>query len=123
MPDRFPPDTLAILREQRVLDILTGDAAHPRRTTIWVVVDEADRVLVRSVRGPSGRWYRDLLAHPEGSLDVGAHPIAFTSIAADDPDRIAACNSALKAKYRPGGSLDSMLQAHTLPTTLELVPR
>jgi hypothetical protein len=123
MPDRFPSADLDALRQARLAEVLTGPSDAPRRTTIWVVVDDHDRVLVRSVRGPRGRWYRDLLADPAGVLNVAGTRIPFVAQGADDEERIAACSMALRAKYRPGESLDSMLKDDTLSTTLELLPR
>jgi hypothetical protein len=123
MPDRFPSADLDALRQERLAEVMTGPSDAPRRTTIWVVVDDHDRVLVRSVRGPRGRWYRDLLADPAGVLDVADTRIPFVAQRADDEERIVACSAALRAKYRPGESLDSMLMDDTLPTTLELLPR
>jgi len=123
MPERFPSADLDALRQSRLAEVLTGPSDAPRRTTIWVVVDDRDRVLVRSVRGPRGRWYRDLLADPAGVLNVAGTRIPFVAQGADDEERIAACSMALRAKYRPGESLDSMLKDDTLSTTLELLPR
>ena len=123
MPDQFPSADLDALRHARLAEVLTGPPDAPRRTTIWVVVDDRERVLVRSVRGPRGRWYRDLQADPAGVLDVAGTRITFVAQRADDEERIAACSAALRAKYRAGGSLDSMLIDDTLPTTLELLPR
>jgi len=119
MPDRFSSADLDAIRQARLADIVTGpDGA--RRTTIWVVVDPQDRVLVRSVRGRRGRWHRDLLTNPAGALEIDGRQIPFVAQRADDAERITACSNALRAKYRRGGSLDSMLLEHTLPTTLEL---
>ena len=94
-----------------------------RSTVIWAVVDATGRVLVRSVRGSRGRWYRDLLANPRGNLLVGEERIGFEAVVADDPERVDACSEALSAKYGgAGASLASMLLPDVLGTTLELRP-
>ena len=121
----FDPDVLDALRAARTVRVETsrGDGAPVHDTIIWIVVDDADRVLVRSVRGARGRWYRELRANPSGTVGVGGQRIAVTAERADDPDRVDACSRALRAKYpRAGASLASMLRDETLETTLELRP-
>jgi hypothetical protein len=54
----FRPETLRELRDRQELSV--RPEKHPDiGFTIWIVVSDSD-VLVRSVRGPKGRWYRDL---------------------------------------------------------------
>jgi hypothetical protein len=53
---QFSPDTLAVLRERRVLRIQAGTSRH-RFIGIWVVVVK-DRVLVRSWSVKPNGWYR-----------------------------------------------------------------
>jgi hypothetical protein len=92
------------------------------RTIIWVVVDDADRVLVRTYLGARSRWYHEALANPRVRLLAGERAVELVAERADDPDRIAACSDGLRAKYRPGSSLDAMLRDEVLDTTLELRP-
>ena len=98
-----------------------GAAIH--RTIIWVVVDQRDRALVRSVRGPAGRWYREALRHPACALVLGRERIPVEAIPAADPELVAACSRALREKYPSNSSLAAMLLEATLPTTLRLLPR
>ena len=91
------------------------------RTVIWVVVDRGD-VLVRSVRGTAGRWYQRALADPEVALRVGGSRFEFTAVPSDHR-AIERASEALRAKYRKGRSLDSMLRPEVLETTLVLQPR
>ncbi len=44
------------------------------RVTIWIVVVDG-LPYVRSVRGPRGRWYRELTARKEGVLHVGSRKV------------------------------------------------
>lgn len=121
MTDRFSPADLELLRGAREVWVVTGRERH--RTIIWVVVDEQDRVLVRSVRGPRGRWYREAVADPNVALEVGSRVIPVRAELAGDPDRVEAASQALRTKYgRSRGSLAAMLVDETLPTTLELTP-
>ena len=117
-------DELALLRETREVRIETsrGPGAPVHRTIIWVVVDDADRVLVRTYLGAGSRWYREALANPHVRLLAGDRAVELLAERADDPARIAACSDGLRAKYRAGASLDAMLRDEVLDTTLELRP-
>ena len=113
--------------EVRIETVDRGAPGGPHRSTIiWIVVDGAD-VFVRSVRGPRGRWFRDLLADPHGTLVARRAPrwtsIAFEALVADDPVSIERCSRALERKYAKDPALASMLQPETLATTLRLRPR
>jgi hypothetical protein len=121
MARTFDPDILESLRREREVHVETskGDAVH--RTIIWVVVD-GDDVFIRSVRGPRGRWYRELVATGSGAVVSGGRRIPVRAVVTGDAESIERCSRALRQKYRPGGSLSSMLRPETLPTTLRLEP-
>ncbi len=121
----FDAEVLLALRGARTVRLETS--AAPGRPThsaiVWVVVDEAGRVLVRSWRGERGRWYRELRANPSGVLRVCSHRVPFNADPADDRERIEACSDGLRTKYATArGSLSEMLLDEVLPTTLELKP-
>jgi len=105
----------------REVSIETRSGDRRIRTVIWVVVDDGD-VLVRSVRGEGGRWYRRAVADPEVSLLVGSDRYQFRAVSVADPDDIERASDALRRKYPPGRSLDSMLRPEVLGTTLLLEP-
>jgi hypothetical protein len=117
-------DELARLRKAQEVRIETsrGDGAPVHQTVIWVVVDDADRVLVRTFRGAGSRWYREAAANPAVRLLWDDLAVAFLAEPADDPERIASCSDGLRAKYRRSASLDAMLRDEVLETTLELRP-
>ncbi len=92
------------------------------RTIIWVVVDDAGRVLVRSWRGATSRWYREAIAGTEVGLIVGRERLPVTVERATDPERVAACSSELERKYAGDPAMQSMLRDSILDTTLELHP-
>jgi len=119
----FDPAALALVAEAEEAIVITEAGGGEHRTIIWPVVDEEGRLFLRSVRGPRGRWYREAVAQPEVGLEVGDVRLAARAVPAGDPERVAACSAALRAKYSPGPSLTSMLAPETLETTLELVPR
>jgi len=121
----FESAQLEMIRSARTVRIRTspGGGRQPHEATIWIVVDDAGRVLVRSVRGAHGRWYRELRARPAGTLLVDGAGIPVSAEPVTDEGRIDACSTALRRKYAGArGSLASMLAADTLDATIELRP-
>jgi hypothetical protein len=122
--NRYEASDLGLLRDAEEVEIETtaGQEGSVHRTIIWVVVDERDRVLIRSYRGPGARWFREITARPEARVHVRGRALAVRAIPATDPDRVAACSEGLRRKYPRDASMPQMLREH-LETTLELVPR
>ena len=122
--ERFPDEDLDLLRRMAEVEIETrpvaGEAVH--RTIIWVVVDAADRVLIRSYQGAQARWYREALASSTAVIIAGELRIEVRVDPAADGERVAACSRALQAKYPRHGSTQAMLRQEILDTTLELLP-
>jgi hypothetical protein len=121
----FDPELRLALRGARTVRVETSaGAGRPvHEALIWVVVDDAGRVLVRSWRGERGRWYRELRANPSGTLLVGSRRVPVRAEHAADPERVEACSRGLRQKYASArGSLAEMLVDAVLPTTLELHP-
>ena len=120
----FDASDLALLREEEEIEIETaaGEEGPTHRTIIWVVVDDQDRVLIRSYRGPGARWYREITAHPEAGVHVRGRALLVRAIPANDDDRVAACSEGLRQKYARDPAMPRMLRDH-LETTLELVSR
>jgi hypothetical protein len=61
--------------------------APVHRTVIWAAVSDGE-VFVRSVRGERGRWYRELVANPDGVLHVDGEAIPIRGIRAADPESV-----------------------------------
>jgi len=120
----FPADQLAAIAEALEVEIETraGPDAPSHRAVIWVVVEDGG-VFVRSVRGPRGRWYRDVVANPEAILWVGGAAMAVRAMSAVDAPSIDRCSRGLRRKYAADPALRSMLRAEVLPATMRLVPR
>jgi hypothetical protein len=117
----FPKATLALLDRSGEVDVETRSPKGPTHSVpIWIVVD-GDDVFIRAVRGPTSRWYRELVAGP-GALVVNRQRIPVRAIAAADSDSVKRASDGYRRKYRKGGSLDSMLVRSVLPTTLRLEP-
>ena len=121
----FAPDVLERLRTRKEVRIETRRApeAPVHRTTIWVVVDNRDRVLIRTYRGPSSRWYREALAQPDCVLRLGKEVVDVHVEPAPDPDRIVAASRGYETKYSGDPAARGMVTERVLPTTLELKPR
>ena len=119
----FAPETLASWAKTPEIEIETsrGGGAPVHRTTIWIVVD-GDAAYVRSVRGPAGRWYRELVANPVGAVHAAGQRVAVRAEPATDAESVRRVSAALKSKYekRWPGPTASMLLDATLPTTLRL---
>jgi hypothetical protein len=105
------------------IETSAGPSARVHRTTIWIVV-ESDEVYVRSVRGPDGRWYRELLANPVGAVWAEGERVAVRADPANDATSIERVSQAIRRKYqsRWSGPTAAMLRPETLPTTLRLLP-
>ncbi len=89
------------------------------RTVIWAVVG-GDAVYVRSYRGRTARWFREVSADPLVALLVDGDRIPVRATLATDPASIAACSAGLAAKYADDPSLGAMLAPEIVDTTLRL---
>jgi len=119
----FPPAVLKSFDETKVVDIETRSAKGTKhQIPIWIVV--VDGVpYVRSVRGPAGRWYRELVASGDGAVVVAGKRVPVRATKDSSAKAIAAVSEALRKKYaRSGQSLQSMLRPNVLDTTVRLDP-
>ncbi len=125
MTEGFAADVQARLAQAEEIEIVTSehDQAPRHVTTIWPIVDDQGRVLVRSVRGTRGRWFREAVANPSVAILVDGREIPAIALVASDEERVAAASRGYRSKYPPGPSVDAMLRDRVLGTTLELVPR
>jgi hypothetical protein len=89
---------------------------------IWIVVDDVGRVLVRSWRGATARWYREAISGTEVGLIVARERLPVSVERATDADRVAACSAELERKYAGDPAVRSMVRDEILDTTLELRP-
>lgn len=118
MTNDFDPDTVTSLRDEQ--EVIIRTEAHPDTAVpIWVVVSGTD-VFVRSVRGPTGRWYRDLVAGSTATLEVKGQRIPVRAAPATDSDSIARASKEYSAKYRSSPYAASMVRDEVLPTTMRL---
>lgn len=118
----FPELLLQRVDVAKEVDIETrSEKGATHRVTIWIVVVDGE-VYVRSVRGPAGRWYRELLARKAGTLHVGARPVDVRPVEVRSTEEIDAVSAGFWRKYPRSASLFSMLRLATLHTTLRLEP-
>ena len=120
----FGIDLLDRLRDQIEVDIETRASADapPHRTIIWVVVDDRDRVLIRSYRGATARGYREATSGTQAALVVGDEVVPVTVAHAGDEERVRACSVELERKYAGDPATSAMVRDEVLATTLELLP-
>lgn len=109
--------------EEIVIETRRGPGAAVHRTTIWVVVDDRDRILVRTYRGPGSRWYRELDANPVCVVELAGERWELRSEPAADPDRVASASEGYLRKYAGHGATPAMVADPNLSTTRELLPR
>jgi hypothetical protein len=104
------------LHDTQEIAIRTGK--HPDKPiVIWVAV-AGDEVFVRSVRGPKGRWYRDLAAGGPAELDFAGRKLAVQAIPANDRAEIDQASREYLRKYQASPYAHD--GACYPPTTLEL---
>ena len=122
MTDVFPDLLVQRMDVAQEVDIETrSPEGKAHRVTIWIVV--VDGVpYVRSVKGPKGRWYRELTTRKDGVLHVGSRKLPVRPVKVRAPEMIDEVSAAFWRKYTKTASLFSMLRLSTLDTTLRLEP-
>jgi hypothetical protein len=118
----FEPADLARLAAAEEVEIETQAPDGPvHRTIIWIVVADDD-VLVRSVKGEAGRWFKEAKANPAVAIHADGRRLQATAIPATDPDSIDRINAALTAKYTGIEGYDSMFEPTNLSANFRLEP-
>jgi hypothetical protein len=120
MPTTFDAATLATLSDSKEVRIHTG-ARKGRGVVIWIVVVD-DAVFVRSVRGPTGKWYVAAAADRQAALEAGGRRVPVRITPVTDDATIEAVSQAYQTKYATSPYAKAMTAADTLPTTLRLDP-
>ena len=122
MSEGFPDLLLERIGVAKEVDIETRSReGKVHRVTIWIVVVDG-APYVRSVRGTSGRWYRELTERNEGALRVGSRRVPVRASRVRDPKTIDEVSAAFWRKYPKSAPLFSMLRLVTLETTTKLEP-
>jgi hypothetical protein len=118
---KFGPQTLRELRDRHEVAIRT-EKRPDSAITIWVVVSDGE-VLVRSVRGTKGRWYRDLAGGGPATLEFNGQRLAVQAVPATDADAIERASREFLLKYRSSPYAESIVRPEVLQTNLRLEPR
>jgi hypothetical protein len=121
--ERFSADTLAAIRDGKILRIRAGTQPH-RFIGIWAVVVES-RVFVRSWSLEPRSWYRTFLEEPIGAIQVGGDEIAVRAVRTRSEKLKDAIDRAYLEKYKTPGSIRyarDLGSEKSRATTTELVP-
>jgi hypothetical protein len=119
----FPDDVLDLWDRTGEVDIETHAAdGTVHRTIIWVVVVDGIP-FIRSYRGGTARWFREITAHPDGALVAGDRRIEVRAVPATDDASVEACSRGFWAKYPEDPATPAMVALSVLDTTLRLEPR
>jgi len=121
---RFTSETLAAIRNEKILRIRAGTKAH-RLIGIWAVVVDR-RVFVRSWSVRARGWYRTFLEEPRGAIQVGGREIPVRAVVRRSARLKNAVDRAYVEKYKTPGSIKyarDLGRAKSRATTTELMPR
>jgi hypothetical protein len=118
----FSTEDLNLLDGTQEIEIETqAPDKAPRRTVIWVVVDDGE-VFVRTYRGSNSRWFKDIAANPAVAIHIEGKRLPATAIPATDPDAIERTSTGYLRKYGDDPASKAMLKPEILDTTLRLEP-
>ena len=101
------------------------DGTLRKLVTMWVV-RHGDRLYVRSVKGPTGPWFRGAQSHGQGGIRAGGVEKDVNFVFIDPHDKINdQIDTAYGDKYRryAGPILNSVLTPAACSATIELVQR
>lgn len=116
----FDAAVLKALHDDMEISIRTR--AQKKPVIIWAIVANGT-AFVRSVRGPTGKWYVAAARDGEATLDVAGKQVAVKLTPVSDTATIDAVSQEYLRKYATSPYAKSMVAADTLPTTLRLDPR
>jgi hypothetical protein len=119
----FPDDVLDLWDRTGEVDIETHAAdGTVHRTIIWVVVVDGIPY-IRSYRGATARWYREITADPDGTIVADDRRIEVRAVPATDDASVEACSRGFWVKYPEDPATPAMVALAVLDTTLRLEPR
>lgn len=124
MKNRFDPQILERLRNEKIFGIRAGKESAHRVIGVWTVAVEG-RVFIRSWSMKPRSWWRTFLEDPYGSIFVGDREIPVRAIQTRSERLKDLVSQAYKAKYNTPGSVQyvkEMSRKKSRDTTTELVP-
>jgi hypothetical protein len=120
MAKKFDAASLDFLRNTQEVGIRTSK--RPDHSVIIWAVAVGDAAFVRSVRGPSGKWYRTISADRRATMEINDKLVPVHAIPVSDAPTIAAVSAEYLRKYATSPYAQAMVKPDTLPTTLRLEP-
>jgi hypothetical protein len=119
----FPGDVLDLFARTAEVDIETrASDGTVHSTIIWVVVTDGV-AYVRSYRGGTARWYREVTATPEAVLVADGRRVDIRAVPAIDDASVEACSRGFRDKYPSDPATPAMVALAVVNTTLRLEPR
>ena len=110
--------------EELKIASMRRDGSLRKPVTIWVV-RQGDRLFVRSVKGPTGPWFRGTQSRRQGHIRAGGvdKDVSFVFIDATD-DVNGQIDAAYRAKYRRYSEniINTVLTPAARSSTIQLVP-
>src|SRR5260370_11806224 len=99
MPKQFDAPVLNQLNTREEIQIETQSATgRTHRTTVWEVAVDNDEY-VRSLRGRSGRWYREITENPQCAIQVDGRRLSVRAIPITAPTTITPRNHTYLHNY------------------------
>jgi hypothetical protein len=108
--------------EELKIASMRRDGSLRKPVTIWVV-RQGDLLFVRSVKGPTGPWFRGTQSRRQGHIRAGGVDKDVTFVAAGDEvnDQVDAAYRAKYSRY-PVSMVDTVLTPAARSSTIQLVP-
>ncbi|MEA2643311.1 MAG: hypothetical protein QOG08_337 [Chloroflexota bacterium] len=99
---QFPKDVLDLVAKEKEVRLTTygRQTGKESSVTIWVVTD-GDKVYIRSGQGLKRHWPKNLLARPEGTLQLDGKVVQFKSRHVADPVEARHSSKLYGPKYGP----------------------
>ena len=120
----WTPEELTKIGNAEELKIasMRRDGSLRKPVTIWVV-RQGDRLFVRSVKGPTGPWFRGTQSRRQGGAGGVDKDVSFVFIDATDEVN-GQIDAAYRAKYRRYSEdiVNTVLTPAARSSTIQLVP-
>ena len=109
--------------EELNLASMRRDDTLRKPVTMWVV-RQGDRLYVRSVKGPTGAWFRGTQTRHQGHIRAGGVDKDVSFVFDTDDDVNDQIDAAYRDKYRryPASIVNTVLTPAARSSTIELVP-
>jgi hypothetical protein len=110
--------------EELKIASMRRDGSLRKPVTIWVV-RQGNHLFVRSVKGPTGPWFRGTQSHRQGHIRAGGVDKGVSFVFIDATDEVnGQIDAAYRAKYRryPESVVNTVLTPAARSSTIQLVP-